>query len=251
MTFLVLRPQAKCTSSANAFHQADIPAVACGLIDTVVDEAAVAQLKFKIGELADSQLKSVYVIVTSTVAAEQCIQFKSLWPQYIQFFSVGSSTANILINAGLTVVVPQEARSEGLLNLSQLKSVENQNIIIMKGFGGRELLRDTLEARGANVAEWEVYKRIKMPHPVFTQDWHASQIRCIIATSGEVIQAAFEYFDVSWLKSVSWIVVSQRTADIATKLGITQLSISQDASDQALIKCAQQWLTRARHSSEH
>ena len=172
-------------------------------------------------------------------------------PQNIQFFAVGSSSANILKNAGLTVVVPQEARSEGLLNLSQLKSVENQNIIIMKGFGGRELLRDTLEARGANVAEWEVYKRINIPSPVFTQDWQASQIRCIIATSGEVIQAAFGYFDVSWLKSVNWIVVSQRTADIATHLGITQISISQDASDQALIKCAQQWLTRARHSSEH
>jgi uroporphyrinogen-III synthase len=121
----------------------------------------------------------------------------------------------------------------------------------MKGFGGRELLHDTLATRGAKVVEWEVYKRVKIDSPIFTQNWQPAQIRCIIATSGEVIQAAFDYFEASWLKTLNWIVVSQRTAEIASKLGVTQIEISLDASDQALIQCAQQLVTRARHSSEH
>ena len=251
MTFLVLRPQTKCLTSAQAFNQADLPAIACGLIDTVIDDDAISQLPAKIADLANYDAKNVYVIVTSTVAAQQCVLMKNQWPESVCFFAVGASTGRILQNAALEVVVPQEPRTEGILALPQFSHVVNQSVIIMKGFGGRELLHDTLVARGANVAEWEVYKRVKLDFPVFTQDWHPAQIRCIIATSGEVIDAAFDYFEANWLRTLNWIVVSQRTAEIASNLGVTHIDISRDASDQALIQCAQQLVTRARHSSEH
>jgi len=251
VTFLLLRPQAKCQASAQAFSHAGLSAVACGLIDTVVDDDAIGQLPVKIADLHNRDEEKIYVIVTSTVAAQQCVLMKNQWPRSVCFFAVGASTGHILRVTGFNVVVPKEYRTEGLLALPQLTQVVNQSIIIMKGFGGRELLRDILISRGAKVAEWEVYKRVKLDCPVFTQDWRAEQIRCIIATSGEVIQAAFEYFEASWLKTYNWIVVSQRTADIASQLGVTQIDISRDASDQALIQCAQQWVTRARHSSEY
>lgn len=251
MTFLLLRPQAKCQASVQAFKQANISAVACGLIDTVLDSNAITQLPEKIADLHSRAVKNICVIVTSTVAAQQCVLMKTQWPKNVHFFAVGASTGKILQNAGFAVTVPQEPRTEGLLRLSQLNHVVNQNIVIMKGFGGRELLHDTLVARGAVVAEWEVYKRIKLASAVYTQDWQQDQIRCIIATSGEVILAAFDYFDENWLKTLNWIVVSQRTAEIASKLGVTQINISRDASDQALILCAQQLITCARHSSEH
>jgi uroporphyrinogen-III synthase len=251
VTFLLLRPQAKCQASAQAFKQANLSAVACGLIDTVVDDDAIGHLPAKISELWSLAEQNIYVIVTSTVAAQQCVLMKNQWPQNVCFFAVGASTGHILRVTGFNVVVPKESRTEGLLALPQLTQVVDQSIIIMKGFGGRELLRDVLINRGAKVAEWEVYKRVKLDSPVFTQDWRTKQIRCIIATSGEVIQAAFEYFEASWLQTVNWIVVSQRTADIASQLGVTQIDVSRDASDQALIQCAQQWVTRARHSSEY
>jgi uroporphyrinogen-III synthase len=251
VTFLLLRPQTKCQASVQAFEQANLSAVACGLIDTVVDIDAIGQLSVKIADLRSHNEENIYVIVTSTVAAEQCVLMKSQWPRSVCFFAVGASTGHILHLAGFEVIIPHEPRTEGLLALPQLTQVVDQSVIIMKGFGGRELLRDILISRGAKVAEWEVYKRIKLDSPVFTQDWHPTQIRCIIATSGEVIQAAFDYFEGSWLKTLNWIVVSQRTAEIASKLGITQIEISRDASDQTLIQCAQQFLTRARHSSEH
>lgn len=247
-TFLLLRPQAKCHASVQAFKQANLSAVACGLIDTVIDATAISQLPAKIADLPSHGVKGVYVIVTSTVAAQQCVLMKNQWPKGIYFFAVGASTARILQNAGLAVVVPQEPRTEGLLALPQLNHVVNQSIVIIKGFGGRELLHDTLVTRGAEVAQWEVYKRVNLDTPVSTQDWRAKQISCIIATSGEVIDAAFDYFEESWLKTLNWIVVSQRTAEIASKLGVTQIDISRDASDQALIQCAQQLVTRASHS---
>ena len=251
MTFLLLRPQAKCQASAQAFKQANLSAVACGLIDTVVDDDAIEQLPAKIAELCSRAEQNIYVIVTSTVAAQQCVLTKNQWPSSICFFAVGTSTGRILHDAGLDVIVPQESRTEGLLALPQLNHVNNKSVIVMKGFGGRELLHDILTARGAKVAEWEVYKRIKLDTPVSTQDWRIAQIHCIIATSGEVIQAAFDYFEVNWLQTLNWIVVSQRTAEIASKLGITKIDMSRDASDQALIQCARQLVNRARHSSEY
>lgn len=251
MTFLLLRPQAKCQASAQAFNIAKLSAVACGLIDTVLDKDCIAELPIRIADLRNLAATEIYIVVTSTVAAQQCVLLKNQWPANVCFFAVGASTGNILQKAGFDAIVPQAPRTEGLLSLVELNDVVGKNIVIMKGFGGRELLRDTLTSRGAIVLEWEVYKRVKLDSPVFTQGWQQEQIRCIIATSGEVIQAAFEYFETNWLQKLNWIVVSQRTADIASKLGVSQISISRDASDQALIQCAKQLITRARHSSEH
>ena len=250
MSFLLLRPQSKCQSSVKAFSQANLPTVACGLIDTQLDQQAISQLPDKIAQLSTHFNDTIYIIVTSTVAAEQCVILKNKWPDYVTFFAVGASTGRIMQDAGLEVIIPKQARTEGLLALPALQYVTNKKIVVIKGFGGRELLVDSLDSRGANVQEWEVYARVKVSQPVSTQDWQAEQIRCIIATSGEVIQAAFDYFDHKWLQTRDWIVVSQRTATIAQQKGIRQIDISRDASDQALIQCAQQYLTSARHSSE-
>ncbi|MDP5029669.1 uroporphyrinogen-III synthase [Paraglaciecola sp.] len=234
MSFLIFRPQAKCVSSAQAFANEGLNAVACGLIDTELDEQALAALPHHIAQLSTQSL----VIVTSTVAAEQCVLFKSMWPSQVQFFAVGQSTADILNQAGLTAIVPTEARSEGLLALPMLNDVADKTVIIIKGFGGRELLADTLTLRGAKVREWALYKRVALAKPFCTRQWHHEQIQCIIATSGEVIAAAFNHYAASWLQTKLWIVVSERTADIAYQFGITQVQISDSASDQALIKSA-------------
>lgn len=240
MSFLIFRPQAKCLSSVHAFEKEGLDAIACGLIDTELDTQALAQLPQKIAQLGSASL----IIVTSTVAAEQCVKFKALWPVQVQFYAVGESSANILRIAGLTAIVPAEARSEGLLALPQLHNVAGKSVTIIKGFGGRELLAETLSSRGANVDEWPLYKRVSLSSPFCTRQWHTEQIQCIIATSGEVIDAAFNCYAAHWLKTKLWIVVSQRTADIATEYGITQIQISDSASDNALIHSAKRTLNR-------
>ncbi|KXI26800.1 uroporphyrinogen-III synthase [Paraglaciecola hydrolytica] len=234
MSFLLLRPQAKCHSSVTAFKAAGLDAVACGLIDTQLDPQALATLPQKIASLSANTL----VIVTSTVAAQQCVKLAELWPGNQAFFAVGQSTADILQQANFATTVPADARSEGLLALSQLQQVSGKHLVIIKGFGGRELLADTLTARGAQVSEWELYQRVNVANPLSTHQWHEEQIQCIIATSGEVIEAAFNAFSAAWLKTKLWIVVSPRTADIAKQHGVSQINISENASDQALINSA-------------
>lgn len=79
-----------------------------------------------------------------------------------QFFCVGSATANALHQQGVTAVLfpKQDFSSEGLLQLPALQSVKGKKIVIVRGRGGRELLYETLQARGAIVHYLETYQRV-------------------------------------------------------------------------------------------
>ena len=79
-----------------------------------------------------------------------------------QFFCVGSATANALHKQGVTTVLfpQQDFSSEGLLQLPDLQSVKGKQIVIVRGLGGRELLYETLQSRGAIVHYLETYQRI-------------------------------------------------------------------------------------------
>jgi uroporphyrinogen-III synthase len=234
--FLLLRPQAKYQKSCRRFLQAGLNTVGIGLIDTEIDQEAVSRLALQIEKLDPDNL----VIVTSTVAAELITQGKYHWPDGIKLIAVGNSTGQILAENNFKPIIPHQASTEGLLALPELSQVKQLKIIVAKGHGGRQELIEQLCQRQAVVEQWQLYKRVKVAKPKCTEDWHAAQINCIIATSGELIEAAFEHFDAKWLQTVSWIVVSKRIADIAVKLGVERIFVSGDASDEALIACAKQ-----------
>ncbi|MFT4938128.1 MAG: uroporphyrinogen-III synthase [Paraglaciecola sp.] len=241
MRFLLLRPQAKYQQSCQQFLQAGLSTVGVGLIDTVTDQDALSQLALKIDQLDPHSM----LIVTSTVAAELITQGNYQWPDGIKVFAVGNSTGRILANSGFKPIIPEQASTEGLLALPELSQVEQKKIIVIKGHGGRKDLVEQLCQRHAQVEQWQLYRRVSVTKPNCTEGWHAAQINCIIATSGELIAAAFEHFDAQWLQTVSWIVVSKRTADIAAKLGVEKIFVSDDASDEALITCAKHLSKRA------
>ncbi len=77
------------------------------------------------------------------------------------FAAVGQSTATAMKMADLPVdLVPeQNCNSEALLEMPELQQVQGQNILIVRGEGGREQLATTLRDRGAEVNYLEVYKR--------------------------------------------------------------------------------------------
>jgi uroporphyrinogen-III synthase len=238
VAFLILRPVAKYHTSAAHFKAANLSAVGLGLIDTIADQAALAALGGQIAALAPDSL----IIFTSTTAAELACQQEIHWPGAIHILAVGQATALRLKDGGLEPEVPGLASTEGLLGLAQLQAVKGRQVLIVKGQGGRADLAQTLSARGARVSAASVYQRVNLAPPKATEVWHAAQIQCIIATSGELIEAAFAQFAPKWLQSLPWIVVSPRTQQIAAKLGINKILLSEDASDQALIHCAKEFL---------
>jgi uroporphyrinogen-III synthase len=86
---------------------------------------------------------------------------KMTWPQ-AHYFSVGKRTQTQLQKASQQVVVRPKIgfNSEALLALPELLAVEKNNILILRGVGGREYLKKTLQARGAIVDYYQPYQRV-------------------------------------------------------------------------------------------
>ncbi|PVZ70333.1 uroporphyrinogen-III C-methyltransferase [Pelagibaculum spongiae] len=78
-----------------------------------------------------------------------------------QIAAVGKATARMLSAAGIANVVQpkSEQNSEGLLALDCFAQIEKQNILIVRGDGGRDLLANALTERGAKVDYFECYQR--------------------------------------------------------------------------------------------
>lgn len=82
-------------------------------------------------------------------------------PVRCKLAAVGRATARALQAHGFAVHALPEGRSdsEGLLALPAFAAPRGQRVLILRGVGGRELLREQLQARGAAVNVAEVYRR--------------------------------------------------------------------------------------------
>ena len=158
--------------------------------------------------------------------------------------AIGNSTKIALEKKGLTVdISPQQAfNSEALLQLDDFDAsqIRNQCILIIKGEGGRELLQDTLTAKGARVVLAEVYKR-KIPdadiQPLL-ENWSQNQIQWVTVTSNETLKNLYYMLNEQgqeWLRNSRLIVPSERCQQLAQQLGVKQILLAQAATDQAML----------------
>ncbi|MGB5105033.1 MAG: uroporphyrinogen-III synthase, partial [Steroidobacteraceae bacterium] len=82
-------------------------------------------------------------------------------PARARVAAVGRATARALDELGIAVdATPADVSdSEGLLATRELAEVRGRRILILKGAGGRDKLRESLAGRGAEVTLGEVYRR--------------------------------------------------------------------------------------------
>ena len=83
-------------------------------------------------------------------------------PKTIKLAAIGAGTEAALNTAGYQCqLAPEEHfNSESLLALPALQDVKNKRIVIFRGNGGRNKLRDELRKRGAHVTYAECYERV-------------------------------------------------------------------------------------------
>jgi len=177
-------------------------------------------------------------IFTSVNAVLQCKSYIQDRPHRLNVAAIGQSTANALIDAGITVDITPETNysSEGLLACDALQSVTGKRIAIFKGKGGRELLSDELKKRGAEIIEAITYERILPRHDIskLTQTW----ADYIIITSGEALENLHTLLgkQQALLNQSHLIVVSERIAKMARTLQIeSEITVSAQCQDDAII----------------
>ncbi|WP_371374729.1 uroporphyrinogen-III synthase [Thalassotalea aquiviva] len=151
--------------------------------------------------------------------------------------AVGDATANALKQT-LTnpIIVPSQHTTEGLLELTELNKVKNKKILIVRGNGGREALKQQLIERGAIVTYTEVYERKWLiPQQSVIERWHQAQINCIVVTSNEMLLKLFTICSSSKaLKSALWVVASERIAHTGQQLGLKNIINADGANNQAI-----------------
>lgn len=163
-------------------------------------------------------------------------------PLDIGVAAVGSATARALADVGLDpTLVPERMDSEGLLALPALASVAGKQVYILRGNGGRTLLREQLCKRGAEVHEVDVYRRQIPQHPKgvanLCRNW-PRLVQAVTATSNEGLDNLFTLLGEqgsTHLRSTPLIVVSQRMAKHALDRGCKSVYVANSARDQDVL----------------
>jgi uroporphyrinogen-III synthase len=196
------------------------------------------------------------VILTSSNAVRHG---QALWraQQQAQFAVIGNSTAAALRELGGRVdIVPLQASSESLLEHAALQSPSR--VLLIRGAAGRELLPETLAARGAHVDIAEVYRRVTVQHDdvarhTLLEQWQEHMIDVIVVTSVEILDALHELLEslrshaVSTLPPLPLLAGSTRIAARAQELNWQGAClVSESPEDNDVLVTLQRWHTRAR-----
>jgi len=190
------------------------------------------------------------VIFISANAAERGLRLirergKSL--QGITVIAVGPATAARLDALGVgEVTLPAQADTEGLLDLDALRYPDKKRILIFRGAGGRPLLGETLQARGARVDCAEVYRRTRsrLGAKALIERWEQGQIDVAITTSSEGLRNLFDIMgERQDLLGCAIAVINERMAVYARELGCTHPIVAANASDAGLLAALVTWRT--------
>lgn len=175
----------------------------------------------------------------------------------ITFDNVALAAIGPATNAALesydyqTSIVPRSGfTSEALLNEPALQDLTQQNILIVRGEGGREHLRQTLAARDAKVDYAEVYQRqlptTRNPVELNLLSPEKTAILLYSVESAQNLWSLCNPNEQQWLTTVTFIVGSVRISDAVTKLGIAKESIiAENPSDEAMQAAIHHWASQA------
>ena len=222
-------------------------------LETLVNERGHQALLFptlRIEALKSAPLKERYdvVIFISVNAVEYGLEaLNSLEHRQNQIFAVGAATAKKLSDHGFKVdAFPQtKASSESLLAMPEVKELSDKDVLIFRGKGGRETLREGLGKN--NIVEYiEVYERTQCKvvplHQASLTQFLQSDQGVITITSVEnlsTLMSMVEQMDVKALQSIKQyplVVLSDRIKTYAQSVGFYKVEVAPQTSDEGLMQ---------------
>ncbi|NIY49845.1 uroporphyrinogen-III synthase [Cedecea colo] len=208
------------------------------------------QLEQLPGLLANLRAEDLVFILSQHVVqyANPLLSKNSIgWPQNLSWFAIGRTTALAFHTVShLPVRYPLDREtSEVLLQLPELQNITGKRALILRGNGGRELLGETLAARGAKVEFCECYQRNARIYDGTEEAfrWRDRGINTLVVTSGEMLQQLYtlipQWYRNAWLLHCQLVVVSERLAILARDLGWQDIRIADNADNDALLRALQ------------
>ena len=161
-------------------------------------------------------------------------------PTNLKFAAIGPVTATELKSFGVKEVLMPNERfdSESLLTLPEMTDVTGKKILIVRGIGGRDVLAETLKARGAIVTFAECYQR-KNPQTncdLLASLYKEKKLHGIVVTSSEAMRHLLDLAGSSdWLHNVTLFVNHARIAELPLQMGLNVL-VADELGDEAMLK---------------
>lgn len=166
-------------------------------------------------------------------------------PNDLLLATIGQGSAKILMDSlgkPADVTPKENFNSDGLLATQAMQDVANKHILIIRGNGGREHLKETLEKRGAIVDYLTAYQRIRpaSDSPDLEQYLQNNRIAAIVITSATSLKNLQEMTPesvMSKLLNVPLLLINKRLITIAKEAGFTNdLLVAREASDESILQ---------------
>ncbi len=239
---LVTRPRAQAEALARLIREAGGEPLVFPAIE-IRDLPDLGPILAKIDRLEEFDL-AIFISPNAVHKALNLVQARRArrpWPSRLRVAAVGRGSRRELEQQGFAEVIAPAAHadSEALLALPELNAVAGKRIVIFRGDGGRELLGDTLAARGARVEYAECYRRARPAAdsaPLLTA-WARGAVHAVTVSSGEGLANLFDMLGKlgqQWLRATPLFVPHPRVAESAVRLGVREVLVA-GASDAELV----------------
>ncbi|HGO5814488.1 TPA: uroporphyrinogen-III synthase [Mannheimia haemolytica] len=225
MNVLVTRPDSRGQELADVLNEQQIFAIHQPLF-TIEAGKELPQLPSVISRLKSGDY--VFVVSPNAVdyAAKTLVDTGFHFRSDLKYFAVGQRTAKYFTEkAEQAVIYPIESEnSEGVLALPDMQNLTDKTILILRADSGRELLAEKAILRGATIQYLECYRRepISDDIPEKLSLCKRLGVDTIVITSSEILRTLYEQTHENcrdWLFDCRLVVVSERIAKIAEKMG--------------------------------
>lgn len=255
LRILVTRPAAQSAPLARAIAERGGEALCFPLIEIgpIADLQPLQQAAARL----DQYDVAIFISPNAVSFSLPTLRASGDWPGRLQVAAVGPGTAACLTAEGIFNVIVPETRfdSEAMLELPVFDpgQIAGQQVLILRGNDGRELLTESLRARGAIVDAISCYTRTPPADgaPVLSL-LRNNRLDALTISSSEGLRNLLALLDTeatSRLRVMPLFVPHRRIAELAVGLGLQRVILTAPA-DAGIIEglCAYNWLHHERNS---
>ncbi len=247
---VVTRPARQASALAALIERQGGLAILFPVID-ILDVENRSALDAVIGALDTFDL-AIFISPNAVSKGWEAIAARRTFPRELKVAAIGRGSARELRNLGFGAVIsPDErAESESLLALPELTQVAGKRIVIFRGAGGRELLRETLLQRGASVEYAECYRRVtpQADTAPLIRAWDAGEIHGVVVTSSEGLRNFHEMLGAAGgehLKRTTLFVPHPRIAATARELDLPHVIVTRPGDEGIAATLGEHFAARA------
>ena len=249
---VVTRPVAQAQALAELIRGAGGRAIVFPVIE-ISDVADLGPLHALLDRL-DRFDFAIFISPNAVDKAMNLIAARGGLPPRLKVAAIGQGSVRALARFGVGDVIAPSRRfdSEALLELPAFADVAGRRVVIFRGEGGRELLGDTLAARGAHLEYAECYRRGRPDADVapLLRAWARREVHAVVVTSSEGMNHLFDMVGKlgrAWLQKTPLFVPHPRIADTARSLGVREIVLT-GGGDAGIVRALVERLATAARS---